>query len=247
MFESELFGHEKGAFTGASARRPGAFERARGGTMFLDELGELRLDLQPKLCACSKTAKVRRVGGNDVVQVDTRIVAATNRPCPGRREGNFREDLYFRLSVITIQLPTLRERREDIPALAEALLRRVAPERALRVSPATMALLVAYDYPGNVRELRNVLERASLLCDADEVVPEHLTDEVRGLARDDAFAPPRAAARPADWAEIQRRALLDAAAAHRGQPQGPGGETRFPSPRTLYRRLAEARAARPSP
>ncbi len=246
LFESELFGHEKGAFTGAASRKLGLVEAAAGGTLFVDEVGDIPLALQVKLLRLLETGTFRRVGGAELRRADFRLVSATHRPL--RRmaaNGEFRQDLFYRLSTFPIALPALRERREDIPALAEALLRRVAPERALRVSPATMALLVAYDYPGNVRELRNVLERASLLCDADEVVPEHLTDEVRGLARDDAFAPPRAAP-PADWAEIQRRALLDAAAAHRGSRKALAEKLGL-SPRTLYRRLAEARAARPSP
>jgi DNA-binding NtrC family response regulator len=188
LIESELFGHEKGAFTGAVAERPGAFERAHGGTIFLDELGELRLDLQPKLLRVLENHEVRRVGGNDVLSVDCRVIAATNRDLVKEiAAGHFREDLFFRLSVIHLQLPPLRERREDIPliltrALADPeVLARHGPKH---ISPDSLALLMAYAWPGNVRELVNVLSHVLAFSEGEEVLPEHLPARVRGHARE---------------------------------------------------------------
>ncbi len=188
LIESELFGHEKGAFTGAMTARPGAFERAHGGTIFLDELGELRLDLQPKLLRVLENREVRRVGGNDVMEVDCRVIAATNRDLVKEiAAGNFREDLFFRLSVINIQLPPLCQRREDIPlilkrALAEPEL--VARHGRKHISPEALSLLMAYAWPGNVRELVNVLSHVLAFSDGEEVLPEHLPPRVRGQARE---------------------------------------------------------------
>jgi DNA-binding NtrC family response regulator len=178
LIESELFGHEKGAFTGATSRRQGAFELAHGGTLFLDEIGELPLDLQPKLLRALEQRQFRRVGGNENRSVDIRVIAASKRNLKMEVErGKFREDLYFRLAVVPVELPALRERREDIPVLVENLLARIAEADSsgstpTRVSEQTLDALRAHDWPGNVRELRNVLERASYLSRAaghDEV------------------------------------------------------------------------------
>jgi DNA-binding NtrC family response regulator len=188
LIESELFGHEKGSFTGAMTSRPGAFERAHGGTIFLDELGELRFDLQPKLLRVLENREVRRVGGNDTLEVDCRVIAATNRDLPKEiAAGNFREDLFFRLSVINLHLPPLRERREDIPlilkrALADPEL--VARHGRKRISPEALALLMAYAWPGNVRELMNVLSHVLAFSEGEEVLPEHLPPRVRGQVRE---------------------------------------------------------------
>ncbi|PTL84618.1 sigma 54-interacting transcriptional regulator [Vitiosangium sp. GDMCC 1.1324] len=188
LIESELFGHEKGAFTGAMTARPGAFERAHGGTIFLDELGELRLDLQPKLLRVLENREVRRVGGNDIIEVDCRVIAATNRDLVKEiAAGNFREDLFFRLSVINLQLPPLRERREDIPlilkrALADPEL--LAQHGRKNISPEALALLMAYAWPGNVRELMNVLSHVLAFSDGEAVMPEHLPPRVRGQERE---------------------------------------------------------------
>jgi transcriptional regulator with GAF, ATPase, and Fis domain len=158
LIESELFGHERGAFTGAVAARQGAFELAEGGTVFLDEIGELPLDVQPKLLRVLETREYRRVGGNRLAKTDVRVVAATKRNLPREVEaGKFREDLYFRLAVVPITVPALRSRREDIPLLVEHILK--AGGGGLTVSEETLQTLVAHDWPGNVRELRNVLER----------------------------------------------------------------------------------------
>lgn len=163
LIESELFGHEKGAFTGAVSARQGAFELASGGTVFLDELGELSLDLQPKLLRVLEQRELRRVGGTKTLKVDLRVIAATRKDLRSEVEkGKFREDLYFRLNVVPITAPPLRERREDIPLLIEHLLRKLAPDGA-QISDGTRAALMAHDWPGNVRELRNVIERALAL------------------------------------------------------------------------------------
>ncbi len=162
LFESELFGHEKGAFTGATNRAEGAFQRADGGTLFLDEIGELRLDAQAKMLRALESGEVRRVGGGTAEFPDVRIVAATNRNLQHEvSAGTFRADLYFRLAVLTVRLPSLRERREDIGLLARTLLARHHPGATL--TPDAVAALEQYDWPGNIRELRNVLTRAYVL------------------------------------------------------------------------------------
>jgi DNA-binding NtrC family response regulator len=184
LIESELFGHEKGAFTGAVAARPGAFERANAGTIFLDELGELRTDLQPKLLRVLENREVRRVGGNEVQDVDVRVIAATNRDLMKEiQTGAFREDLYFRLSVITIQLPPLRQRREDIPhiirkALADPEV--VQRHGRKRISAAAMSVLMSYSWPGNIRELMNVVSHILTFAEGEEIEVHHLPARVQG-------------------------------------------------------------------
>jgi DNA-binding NtrC family response regulator len=172
LIESELFGHEKGAFTGAAATRQGAFELAHGGTVFLDELGELALDLQPKLLRVLEQRELRRVGGSRTLKIDLRIVAATRKDLRSEVDkGKFREDLYFRLNVVPIVAPALRERREDIPLLVEQFVRALSPDGDLAIPDHSMAALMAHDWPGNVRELRNVIERALALgADAGALV-----------------------------------------------------------------------------
>jgi two-component system, NtrC family, response regulator AtoC len=168
LLESELFGHEKGAFTGAVARRSGRFEQADGGTLFLDEIGDLDIDLQAKLLRVLQTGNFERVGGDETLQADVRVLAATNRDLPARiAEGRFREDLFYRLNVLTIELPPLRHRREDIPLLAEHLLSKLARKYDwpnLALSPQALTHLAAQPWPGNVRELQNVLARAAILA-----------------------------------------------------------------------------------
>ncbi|HTU91354.1 MAG TPA: sigma-54 dependent transcriptional regulator [Gemmataceae bacterium] len=168
LLESELFGHEKGAFTGAVARRIGRFEHAGGGTLFLDEIGELDIDLQAKLLRVLQTGQFERVGGEETLQVDVRVLAATNRDLPARiADGRFREDLFYRLNVVTVDLPPLRQRRDDIPLLAEHILGKLAHKydwSNLALSPQALAHLSARDWPGNVRELQNVLARAAILA-----------------------------------------------------------------------------------
>jgi two-component system response regulator HydG len=165
LIESELFGHEKGAFTGAVGARKGAFEEADGGTLFLDEVGELPLDLQAKLLRALESGEIKRVGASRPLNVDVRVVAATNRDLlQAAREGKFREDLYYRLCVVPLHLPPLRGRRGDIPALADNFVQRHAPRgQAVRFTAAALERLKAHPWPGNVRELRNVVHRALLL------------------------------------------------------------------------------------
>jgi transcriptional regulator with GAF, ATPase, and Fis domain len=167
LIESELFGHERGAFTGAVASRQGAFELADGGTLFLDEIGELPLDVQPKLLRVLETHEFRRVGGNKPLRANVRVIAATKRNL--QREvsaGKFREDLYFRLAVVPLTVPPLRARREDIPMLARHILKLTRTTKEYALGAETLDALVAHDWPGNVRELRNVLERAVYLAQA---------------------------------------------------------------------------------
>jgi len=164
LIESELFGYEKGAFTGALKSRTGLFQSADGGTIFLDEIGELPLEMQAKLLRALQEKEVRPVGSNQPVKVDVRVIAATNRDLEKEyRSGTFRKDLYFRLNVVTLHVPPLRERRSDIPMLAHWFLDRCAPGRSVQVTNAAMKSLLQYDWPGNVRELENCVERALAL------------------------------------------------------------------------------------
>lgn len=175
LFESELFGHERGAFTGAVARKAGLIEAAAGGTLFLDEVGDIPLSIQVKLLRLLETGTFRRVGSTELLQADIRVISATHRPLSEMVEaGTFRQDLFYRLNIFPIFLPALRERRDDIVLLAESLLTAVSGGRTLRLSKDALNWLRDYDFPGNVRELRNILERASLLCDSDEIDLRHL-------------------------------------------------------------------------
>ncbi|MFO0756721.1 MAG: sigma 54-interacting transcriptional regulator [Byssovorax sp.] len=202
LIESELFGHEKGAFTGANAARVGAFEQADGGTLFLDEIGELPLDLQPKLLRVLESRSFRRVGSSRVMSVDVRVVAATNRRLrEAVRLREFREDLFYRLAVVHVRVPSLAERREDVGPLAERFLRRATGDAAAAVPPDLLRLLVAYDWPGNVRELRNVVERFATFERADPAL----------LFQGGAAQPGSSVARPAPadlpYHEAKRRVL----------------------------------------
>ncbi|MDR2258431.1 MAG: sigma-54 dependent transcriptional regulator, partial [Treponema sp.] len=166
LVESELFGHEKGAFTGAAGRKPGLFELAGRGCLFLDEIGDMPLPLQVKLLRVLQERKIRRLGGISGIPVNARIISATNRdPETLVKEGRFREDLYYRLNVFRVNLPPLRERREDIPLLAERILDRKGPKGSRRLSPGALEKLVNYPFPGNIRELENILERALIYCE----------------------------------------------------------------------------------
>lgn len=182
LLESEFFGHEKGSFTGAAARRIGRFEQANTGTLFLDEIGEIELPLQVKLLRAIQERKFERVGGNASVNVDIRLIAATNRDLRDAiKEGRFREDLYFRLNVIKIQLPPLRERREDIPLLVAHFLKKYSEQERKSISsasPAAMRMLMEYPWPGNVRELENVVERGAVICQGDTLEPHDLPYEI---------------------------------------------------------------------
>jgi two-component system, NtrC family, response regulator AtoC len=177
LMESELFGHEKGAFTGAHARKPGKFELADGGTMLLDEIGELPLSLQAKLLRVLQESTYERVGGTGTISIDVRIICATSKDMGKAIEnGNFRQDLFYRLNVIPIHLPPLRERKEDIPALTKHFLHKFSVKRgiAMEISPEAMQYLIDYSYPGNVRELKNIIERVSVLARDQVITPADL-------------------------------------------------------------------------
>jgi DNA-binding NtrC family response regulator len=184
LIESELFGYEKGAFTGASERRIGRFEAASGGTLFLDEIGELPPSFQVKLLRALQERQIERLGSNRPIDVDVRIVSASLRPLEEEiQAGTFREDLYFRVNTVSIHLPPLRDRKEDIPLLAQAFLQEFIEERGREIEGCTdevMELFEAYSWPGNVRELRNVVERAVLFCSGSQITAEELPASLRG-------------------------------------------------------------------
>ncbi len=179
LLESELFGHEKGSFTGANAQKIGKFELADGGTMFMDEIGDMPLATQAKLLRVLQEKEFERVGGNQTIRVDVRFIAATNKNMLEMvRQGTFREDLYYRLDVFSIHLPPLRERKEDIPLLASHFLEQLA--KPVKLSTEGMQFLMAGSLPGNVRELQNILERAAVLTDSGTIEPEHLALHIEG-------------------------------------------------------------------
>ena len=186
LLESELFGHAKGAFTGAIAQKIGKIESATGGTLFLDEISELAAPMQAKLLRVLQEREVEPVGGTRSIKVDVRILAATNRNLEAEvRAGRFREDLFFRLNVLSITTPPLRERLEDIPLLAQSFVMKVSKQYNVPVKPLSaqaQALMMEYEWPGNVRELENALERAVVLGDTDEIVPEDLPESIREAA-----------------------------------------------------------------
>jgi two-component system response regulator PilR (NtrC family) len=217
LIESELFGHKKGAFTGAQQDREGLFQAANGGTLFLDEIGELPLVLQVKLLRAIQERRIRAVGATDDAEVDVRLVAATNRDLPKDvREGRFREDLYYRLNVVQIRVPPLRERREDVLIIADHFLRRFAAEQdkgSLRLSSEAKRHLDAYEFPGNVRELENLMERAVALSTGNEVTLDALPSPLRKADAFPAEGPlPQGFSLEAHLAEIERQ-LLDRALA----------------------------------
>jgi DNA-binding NtrC family response regulator len=191
--ESELFGHEKGAFTGATSRRQGCFERANRGTLFLDEIAELSASLQAKLLRVLQERAFQRVGGSTEIHSDFRLIVATHRDLAAEvRNGKFREDLYFRIVVMDVAVPPLRDRADDIPELVAHFLaqaRGKPGEQTPEVSPDTMAALMAYDWPGNVRELQNAIERAMVECDGKTIHPHHLPANLRGRGQQVGVAP----------------------------------------------------------
>jgi transcriptional regulator with GAF, ATPase, and Fis domain len=217
LAESVLFGHERGAFTGAHARHVGLFERANGATLFLDEVGELTLPMQARLLRVLERGELERVGGTSVVRADVRIIAATHRDLEQMiADGRFREDLFYRLSVVPITLPPLRERPEDLVPLARAILRGIAERRsepALELRQSDLARLARWPWPGNVRELRNLLERATILT----------RGEALALPAGWDASPPTIAPMAETFDDAQRRILREALEASGGRIYGAGG------------------------
>lgn len=241
LIESELFGHARGAFTGADRDKRGLFEVADGGTLFLDEIGELPMTLQPKLLRALQSGEFRRVGETQERRARVRLVTATHRELKAAvRDGRFREDLFFRINVLHLEVPALRERPADIPLLAEGLLAQVADREGrseMRFSPAAVALLVAYSWPGNVRELLNTVERAAVLAEQAEIGVADLPEEVRGAGeRIEALS--SAGARELTLAEVERDYTLEVLRRCGGNKSRAAEVLGVPR-RTLYRRLDE--------
>jgi len=210
LLESELFGHERGSFTGAMARKDGRFSLADGGTLFLDEIGEISPAIQVKLLRFLQEREFERVGGTQTIHVDVRVIAATNRNLPEEvAKGRFREDLFYRLNVVALEMPPLRDRRSDIPALAKFFLDKFAKANDKTIedlSPQALELLVAHDWPGNVRELENAIERAVVLTSTSQIEPRHLPSTVRPATTS---APGMPMIPGSTMAELERYAILE--------------------------------------
>jgi DNA-binding NtrC family response regulator len=245
LMESELFGHEKGAFTGAVERRQGCFELAQNGTLLLDEIGDMPSATQAKLLRVLEDGRVRRLGGKSEMQLDVRVLASTNAPLDANiREGKFREDLYYRLNVFPIPLPPLRDRKEDIPVLAKAILESMNKKHATKVtelSPAVLERFQTYGWPGNVRELRNVLERAVIIAGEGTVETSHLSPGFAG-----ANAPPPLASSSGELRipvgytiEQTERALIEMTLEHTKSNRTRAAEILGISQKTLFNKLKE--------
>ncbi len=235
LFESELFGHERGAFTGALSRKVGLVEAAEGGTLFLDEVGDIPLPLQVKLLRLLETGTYRRVGGVEPLRANFRVIAATHRDLDEMvREGSFRQDLYYRINVFPIVLPPLRERIQDLPQLVEQLLARIEQGRSVTMSREALSLLATHDFPGNVRELRNLLERALVLADGDILKPEHFPDLIAGNQTSLQAEMEFSSIMPLE--EMEKRYLEWAVAVYPGDRQSLAAKLGV-SERTLYRKL----------
>jgi two-component system NtrC family response regulator len=251
LIESELFGHKKGAFTGADTQRQGLFEVANGGTIFLDEIGELPLAMQAKLLRVLESGDVRRVGDNETLRVDTRVVCATHRNLEKMvEEGQFREDLLFRINTFEIHVPPLRERLEDVMPLAKHMYLRHRPEHSqieTLFSEETVAALMQHPWPGNVRELANVIEHATILCEYPPILPDHLPrhfvdrrlrKEVRsGTAGPNASVP--LVSMPLSLKELEALAVQEAVNRHNGNKPAAAEELGI-SLKTLYNKLNQA-------
>jgi DNA-binding NtrC family response regulator len=212
LLEAELFGHEKGSFTGATQQRIGRFEQANGGTIFLDEIGEMSPKLQAKLLRVTQDGTFQRVGSNTEIQTNTRILASTNRNLEDEvRKGNFREDLFYRLNVVEFCIPPLRERPEDILPLAEIFIREFSHGTA-KLSPSVIESITRYNWPGNIRELRNAMERASLLSRGGMVLPDHLPARIHGASERATVNVEPAEARRLE--EIEHEAMVAALKSH---------------------------------
>jgi DNA-binding NtrC family response regulator len=249
LVESELFGHRKGAFTGAERDHKGLFEVANGGTLFLDEVGELNKNIQVKLLRFLEAGEIRRVGDNEPIRLDVRVLCATHRDLREMvKEEDFREDLYFRINTFEIRLPALRDRREDLPELARFLLARAARRPVDQVtkllSPEAIDTLLEYDWPGNVREMRNVMEHAWIIAGGTEIATEHLPSHLRSggpptltLSRvDEAHALPPAHSQPKTLKEVEMEHILRVLEKHRGNKPLAAAELGIVL-KTLYNKL----------
>lgn len=239
LFESELFGHVKGAFTGANSEKFGLVEAAAGGTLFLDEVGDIQLGDQVKLLRLLETRQFRRVGSTDPRTVDFRLICATNKDLASMVEnGSFREDLYYRLNVFEITLPPLRERREDLLPLIESMLQR--QNSKLTFSADALACLETYDFPGNIRELRNVVERAVLMCDGSSILPDHLPAKFcTRMGGEDETSTVRQIRSISD---VETDHIKNALRLHDGDRRSLAAKLGI-SERALYRKISELRAA----
>jgi two-component system, NtrC family, response regulator HydG len=261
LFESELFGHEKGAFTGATSVHAGLVEAASGGTLFLDEVGDIPLPMQVKLLRLLETGTYRRVGSTQYKHSDIRVIAATHRNLAElMQQGKFREDLFHRLNTFPIVIPSLRDRHEDIPMLVEALLQRLTPQRTLQVSAEAIDHLKSHPFPGNIRELRNVLERATLLCDGDVIDGPHIQKALSTCGpATHTHCPPRPARRwtqastsepvatsPGTVQELTMSLLRHHLAQHQGNRAELAAKLGM-STRTLYRKLKSLGLDEPDP
>jgi DNA-binding NtrC family response regulator len=253
LMESELFGHEKGAFTGAVDRRAGCFELAQNGTVLLDEIGDMPIALQAKLLRVLEDSRVRRLGGKNEIQLDVRILAATNSPLDAAiREGRFREDLFYRLNVFPIPLPPLRERKDDLPFLTSALLNDLNRKHGTKVTDVAKEVMDrfrTYNWPGNVRELRNAMERAVILAGEGTILPSHLAATFGGASAPAAStaAPPAASSVNGDELRIQvgstieqaERALIELTLEHTRHNKTRAAEVLGISQKTLFNKLKE--------
>jgi DNA-binding NtrC family response regulator len=242
LLESELFGYEKGAFTGAAASRAGKFEAAHTGTIFLDEIGEVSMPLQAKLLQVVQEKAFMRLGSSQLKQVDVRIVSATNRNLKQMvKEGTFREDLYYRLNIVDIHIPSLRERKDDIPILIEEFLEkhRSKMNKEYNVSSQLMSILVSYEWPGNVRELQNAIERAVVLCKGEELSIRDFPREIQGT-RDgtltfDVFSAAKGKTLPEKLEEMEKQLILTAIEEHHGQIAAAARELGVSRQRLFYK------------
>ncbi|HEY2933830.1 MAG TPA: sigma-54 dependent transcriptional regulator [Acidobacteriota bacterium] len=238
LVESEIFGHERGAFTDAKSQRQGCFELANGGTLLLDEIAEMPMHLQPKLLRLLEERKLRRLGGSAEIEVDVRVIAATNiDPKEAVQKQKLREDLYYRLNVFSIEIPPLRDRREDIPLLVDDFTRSLASyygKKVKAVDRAALKLLACYDWPGNVRELRNVIERAIILCNGDSISVSHLPSHLQNVD----MGPPRGISLPVGITIAQaEKWLIQKTLQETGYSKTRAAQILGISERTLYNKL----------
>lgn len=237
LIESELFGYEKGAFTGALKSKQGLFAAANGGTIFLDEIGELPLEMQAKLLRVLQEKEIRPVGSNDKIKIDVRVIAATNRDLEAAyKAGTFRKDLYFRLNVVTIQIPSLRERKSDIPALVQSFLARYSPDEKIQITPNVMNCLLQYDWPGNVRELENCIERAIALGNHKTIDVGDLPPAIASAAPLSVGGTPSVSVNTSNLEDMERETIRRVFEQCKGD-KVQAGRTLGISRATLYRKL----------